>query len=49
MLQRAAVVIVHAGKVAVEQVNAIKVRGVGDTGDFAGHGLVFGFDHQALV
>ena len=37
------------GKIAVEQMNAVEVRGIGDTGDFAGHCLIFGIDHQALV
>ena len=29
--------------------DAVEVRGIGDTGDFARHGLVFGIDHQTLV
>ncbi|KAF5028825.1 hypothetical protein DSECCO2_655050 [anaerobic digester metagenome] len=41
--------VVRARKGAVQQVDAVEVRGVGDTGDFRGHGLIFGFDHQTLV
>ncbi len=38
-----------AGEVAVQQVDAVEVRGVGDSGDLRGHGLVFGVDDQTLV
>ena len=38
-----------SGQIAVEQMNAVEIRGVGDPADFRGHGLVLGFNHQALI
>lgn len=38
-----------AGEVAVEQVDAVELGGVGDAGDFRGHGLVLGVNNQTLV
>ena len=40
--------VMRAGKRTVEQLDAVEVRGVGDTGDFRRHLLVFGFNNQTL-
>ncbi len=37
-----------AGQGTVKELHAVEVRSVGDTGDFRGHGLVFGINDQAL-
>ena len=36
-------------KISVQQMDAVEVRGVGDTGDFRSHGLILGVDDQALI
>ena len=46
--REAGTIVRGSGQVAVQQVNAVEVRGVGDTGDFRGHLLVFGVDDQTL-
>ncbi len=38
-----------SGEVAVEQVDAVEVRGVGDPRDFRSHGLELGIDEQTLI
>ena len=38
----------RAAQGAVQQLDAVEVRGVGDSGDFRSHLLVFGIDEQAL-
>ena len=37
-----------AGQIAVQQMDAVEVRGIGDSGDFRSHGLIFGLNHQTL-
>lgn len=36
------------GQIAVQQMDAVVVCGVGDSGNFRGHGLVLRLDHQTL-
>ena len=45
---QAAAVVRAAGQAAVQQLDAVEVRGVGDSGNFRSHGLVLRVDHEPL-